>query len=101
MPDWLVATSIGLAGRKHHLPFRLAVTDSDCAVGIEVHYRIIRQATSQLFAVSCLEVQCCYTVGAEECWMGLTFHLKNKPRLNTTHAAIVTAAVTSGLRFYL
>ena len=36
----------------------LAVADSDRTVGIQVQYRIIRQATTQLFAVPCLKVQC-------------------------------------------
>ena len=30
--------------------------------------------------------------GAEARWMGLKFHVKSKPRLNTAHAAIATAA---------
>ena len=47
-----------LAGRERNEPFRLAEADADRTVGIQVQYRIIRQATTQLFAVTCLKVQC-------------------------------------------
>src|ERR1700722_5897104 len=53
----------GLAGEQHDSSFVLAVPDIDRTVGIEVQYRVIRQKASQLFTVSCLEVQCRDNVG--------------------------------------
>src|SRR5256886_17004364 len=47
-----------LAGRERDEPLLLVVADRDRTVGVQVQYRIIHPATTQLFAATCLKVQC-------------------------------------------